>query len=567
MIKSTLTLLRAMPGSGKSTFINYFNLKSNTLSYDSFRELYSGLFLDPNTGLPCIDQSKNAFIHDTFMQALTYRLNENVDIFIDNLNIDISTINDFKKIAEEKNYNFRIINFELKDFDFYLERNKNRETTKQLSKESLLNLYTKFQDVDLTEFNDFIINENEFENDFSSRLLSNNIVDLSNYNNVYHFGEINGAYDVLNDALNEINFSCDSNDFYIFTGNYFIGGSYPLETLNFFHKIKNYPNVCFLTGGDDSFKKNISLDNDVFISYNNKNDLAQSTFLKYVNRSNEYINKLLDFISVTKKFFAYSFNNEKYFVSHAGVNNVPDNITLINSSVFINGNIKSSNNQILLINDFIQVFNGLNNYQDEHNIALKNNISYAGFLDVFSAFDKKVYSFKNENINNFSFLHYLMNKYTINNVTIKEQTIKETILNKMNSLNKFAYINECNLYHAYIEKGNIIFLNEKLDVVSLDQNININFKDYLNDEYSILSFVLFNDGTTTILSCYFKQNENYDCFKMKIKKHNLLDENKKMHFNLSKIKNEKAFIEHFLDKKNVSSIFVIDKGFVSIINK
>lgn len=305
-MKPIMYLLRAMPGAGKSTIIERYKLKSNTISLDTFREMFSGLSIGVN-GEEGIDQKHNEYIMSHFWDAVRFRMKERATIVIDNLNLRVSDINDYVKLAEGYGYEVKVVNFPLEDVDFYLKRNRGREERKRLPENRLIEIHEKFKTTCLNECKADVLDLEGFEL-IMSLANKEKAAPLDNYKNIVVIGDIYGAGEAFNHVVPHFN----QDFFYIFTGAFF-GDCEGYEKI--FHSL--------ILGHE--------LDNVILLKSNKDIGFVygENSILNEMEKK-EY-GKILD---STVPYFMFSYNNEYYFVSHAGVSKVPRNPELINASVF-----------------------------------------------------------------------------------------------------------------------------------------------------------------------------------------------------------------------------------------
>lgn len=441
----TMYLFRGMPGSGKSTVIDKLQLKSNTLSLDTFRELFSGITLD-HDGLIGIDQSYNNEVFTLFNRALNKRLRDGVDIVIDNLNLKVSDINTYLKKAKEFNYDCKIVNFKLENLDFYLKRNEMREKRKRINPKRLEIIYDNFKKTDISSLSNYIISVNDFEGEMS--LTSNDkLNELNKYRNIILFGDIKGSTDPLMKANIEYNTS----DFFIFTGNYFQEGRNPSEVFQFLKLFQDKDNVVFLKGDDE-------ID---CIKYLNSIDVENSIFKKYTaNFIDTNKKELHSFFNKLQNYYLFTFNDKKIIVSHAGVPIVPEKINLINADLFYYGcknsnNIDSDFERNVNDDDWYQIhcqktLTNDNEYNNRKSLSLNGHVQNGGFFKILNLSKRdgfKVTSIKNNEVLpdiQYQIIQKSFSKYKSSKLVDKKE------LKKMKTINDATvYYDKDKLYYFY----------------------------------------------------------------------------------------------------------------------
>lgn len=435
-MKPIMYLFRGMPGSGKSTLINKHKLKSNTISLDGFRELFSGLSLTED-GMYGIDQKYNSHIIHFYEEALTTRMREQGMIIIDNLNLKRKDFKNTVNKAISYGYDVKIVNFELENIDFYIERNKGREERKRLPLSSIERLYESFSKINVEDFGMEVISINDFEYDLSKKT-KDFIVDLSNYKKIHCIGSIQGCYDTFKELIS----SYKEDEFYIFFGNYFLGGGQHKEIKDFITINKEKNNFIFLEGKEDK--------NFVF----NNQDIEKN--------KEEYIDCYKSF----KPFFIYTFKDKNIFCSHSGLSCIPTDIRLLNKNTFTDGFGRTDTDvdSIFLNNhkddEWTQIYSSRGRYFSKENksISLNRNILDSGKLVLLSfSKDKSTSSFSNNN-----------SSYVKKEKTLFNNSIPLICLDKVLSLNKskklkYYSIYSDNIFDYFVSNENkeILFASKK----------------------------------------------------------------------------------------------------------
>jgi predicted kinase len=101
----TLVLLQGLPGSGKSTFINKWNLESYTLCKDEFR-IKAGCVKNGE-----ISQDSNGVVKRIVYMMLEERLKNGCFTVIDETNVFRTTIDKYKEYADKYNFDVIVIRF------------------------------------------------------------------------------------------------------------------------------------------------------------------------------------------------------------------------------------------------------------------------------------------------------------------------------------------------------------------------------------------------------------------------------------------------------------------------
>lgn len=143
-----LIILRGLPGSGKSTWIRENNYEIYTLSMDTIRLM----FAEPN---PTISQQYNQRVFEIFSELLETRLKTGSFTIIDNVNQTWKYIKPYIEIGEKYGYDIEIKQFDV-PLEVCLERNKNRETYKQVPEEVVRRMDEQMKNTDNEKIKRFI---------------------------------------------------------------------------------------------------------------------------------------------------------------------------------------------------------------------------------------------------------------------------------------------------------------------------------------------------------------------------------------------------------------------------
>lgn len=320
-----IVVLRGVAGSGKSSFLRDRQLSDYALSMDDIRNMISSP-LHVTDNYKVIDNSKNRKVFNLFMELLETRLSNGVFTVIDNTNVSTNSIAVIEGLANRYGYNMTVINFE-EDYEVLVKRNEKRYgTTKHfISEISLRNMYDTFnQNNDRVKRKYNVISSKDEEG--INKLLNNKYANLNKYSKVKVIGDIHGSYNVLIEAIPEI----EEDVFYIFLGDYIDRGTKNHEVLNYLLKIYKKDNVVLLEGNHEiylrAFTNSVELGyGKEFKNYTKKELIDKKTDLKAVRKMMKSI----------KTMFNFEFNGKCYVCSHGGV--LPTNYNLLHHDEKIRG--------------------------------------------------------------------------------------------------------------------------------------------------------------------------------------------------------------------------------------
>lgn len=383
----TVHFLSGMPGSGKSTIIQQNEIESLTLSLDSFRLIYSGLETD-HTGLITISQDKNDLVYKKYIEALRMRLQMGGNLFIDNLNPKFKDISEVLSIIKEYDYDYKIIEFPLEPFDFYISRNNQRPKYKRLPETTLAALYKVFKERDFPKEKVFTVEEvfKEF-NATSEDLLE----DISNYEKIHFIGDLQGSFSPLKEYFDKNNIK--DNELYVFVGDYIDRGIENDKCIEFLLNNLYKKNFVFIMGNHEknlyNCSNNIGLLQDVF----------EKKTLPQLEENGITKEKMKEAYRGMHLFKFFKYNDKKLFISHAGLPTVPDKPNFLNFDQFMRGfgpysyDIDKRFNELNTDNEWYQIHGHRNQNKLMFNsyaksITLESGVEFGGNLSIVQL-DKK----------------------------------------------------------------------------------------------------------------------------------------------------------------------------------
>lgn len=330
----TVYFLRAMAGHGASTFVSENGLLSNSLSYDTFNNIFNSRSENNINRNPINSDAyfkkSNKLAYDSFMLAFNHKSSFGELIIIDALNYSYES---FKKLADKSisiGYDVKVVDFKLEDFSFYLNRNKNREPIKQIDEVALGKIYGFFKNPlnsknIIEKYGDFITPEQML----SDILISSEEVAENNQvvANTYCFGDIHGCFDTLMKFDQDVGFN--SVDNYIFLGDYIDRGDKCGEVYNFIVENIDKENFTFLIGNHEkSINDHYRFKQDNYFSAKTKSKINK------IGINDDLIIKTYDKM---KSYKISKIGNKKFIFSHGGVDFVPNRPELLTPSSYIFG--------------------------------------------------------------------------------------------------------------------------------------------------------------------------------------------------------------------------------------
>ena len=190
-----LLLLRGLPASGKSTFIEQNNLQDYTVSSDMFRTLLGSNELNTDGDFRIsmsVSNTRWKFVFDVLEQ----RFMNGCFTVLDATNIKAADMQKVYKLAKGYRYRVYCVDFTDVPFDECLRRDANRPEHKQVGQKVLERMYQSLQNNKVPGGITVIKPEDWLA------VTRYRTQDISNYKKVHHIGDIHGCYTALKNYLN-----------------------------------------------------------------------------------------------------------------------------------------------------------------------------------------------------------------------------------------------------------------------------------------------------------------------------------------------------------------------------
>ena len=301
-----LLVLRGIPGSGKSTWIEEHDLKQYTLSPDNIRLLYSA----PELGLDGkyhISAKCDKHVWAFLRERLEARVKNGEFTVVDATHTREFYFKDYKKLCKEYNYRMVIVDFSSVDLDTCKERNLKRESYKRVSEEAIESMYNKIKIPLQGNYEIYDYYKLPNLDTFVYK------IDGNKYDKVVIFGDIHNCYDPVKEYFNK-NPESDKN-LYVFVGDYFDRGIQGKEVLQFCLDHCEKENFVFLQGNHETWAKNYVKDGEAAkMTPDFKDSLAQFGELK------DQLSKFTRRLKVAVKvIFGKDFDHHFFTITHGGL--------------------------------------------------------------------------------------------------------------------------------------------------------------------------------------------------------------------------------------------------------
>lgn len=331
-----LILMRGIPGSGKTSWLENNKLKPYTLSPDRMRLMMGSPEL--NSTSRTIPQN-NKKVWNLLYKILESRMEEGHLTVIDATHTKEKDLNKYRQLSIKYRYKIIIV-----EFDIPLEIAKKWNTQRadyKIVPESVLERMHKQMQKPLRDFK--TIKPIEFADEINIDPVS-----LEEYDKVHFIGDLQGCHTVLMNHFSD--HPMNDKDYYIFVGDLCDRGIENDKVIKFALSLKDKPNVTFIWGNHEQWLWNwTSIIDD-------QNWLRARTFKKKENPEdiflpNEFVNgtmpqlinaeidkkELRKFLRTFEEVLWFQHKGKMFVVSHAGISHLKCALPYIPSRQFIKG--------------------------------------------------------------------------------------------------------------------------------------------------------------------------------------------------------------------------------------
>ena len=316
-----LLLLRGSPGCGKSTWIEQNGLKPYTLCADDIRLQCSSPVLTVS-GREEISQSNDKMVWEILFRMLELRMMNGEFTVIDATNSKTSEMNRYKDMCQNYRYRIYCVDFTDIPIDVAKDRNRMRSELKQVPEEVIEKMYSRFQTQKIPS-GIKVIKPDELDKIWLHK------INLTNYKKVNVIGDIHGCATALRKFINGS--SLNQDEFYIFCGDYIDRGIENADVIKFLIEIYNLPNVCLLEGNHERWLWIWANDG---VSGSKEFEFVTKTQLENAKIDKKDVRQLYRRLGQCAYF---SYGDNVFLVTHAGMSAVPDNLTKVATSQMIKG--------------------------------------------------------------------------------------------------------------------------------------------------------------------------------------------------------------------------------------
>lgn len=317
-----LLLLRGSAGCGKSTWIEQNGLKNYTLCADDIRMLCSSPVMTVS-GKEAINQANDNVVWGTLFKLLELRMQNGEFTVIDATNSKTSEMNRYKELCDAYKYRIYCVDFTDVPIEVTKERNRMRPEVKQVPDEAIEKMYARFQTQKIPS-GITVIKPDELSRIWMKPL------DVSEYKKVHHIGDIHGCYTALKEYFDREG-GIKDDELYIFCGDFIDRGLENADVVRFLLGIYHKPNVWLLEGNHERWLWVWANDG---VSSSKDFELVTKTELDDAKINKKLVRQLYRKIGQCAY---YTYAGNTYIVTHAGLSNIPANITTVATSQMVKG--------------------------------------------------------------------------------------------------------------------------------------------------------------------------------------------------------------------------------------
>lgn len=374
-----LVLMRGIPASGKSTWIEQMGLSTYALSPDSIRLCASAPVLriessdkankNSAQNLLHINQQNDKQVWRMLNTLLELRLKQGDFTIIDATHTSHRAIRAYEGLVNTYRYRLMVIDFSHVPLDVAIERNEKRGY-KSVPKNVLESMYQTLQDSILTplptRYNVYKYDEIPLES-LNQPIKSHSLthisplrfmpLDLNMYAQIHHIGDIHGCFDTLLDYLfftnpvlsaqktrqeiakhlEETHFAAESclsllnqKAYYIFLGDYIDRGVQNAQVVRFLLGIMDAKNVCLLEGNHERWLYKWGKEE---LGINEFNTFTMADF----TRNGLTPKDTHRLYAKLRQCTYYTYDNQYILCTHGGLPTLPANLLLISTKQLIYG--------------------------------------------------------------------------------------------------------------------------------------------------------------------------------------------------------------------------------------
>lgn len=371
-----LLLLRGAPASGKSTFIKENNLEPYVISSDALRLMIAGLsmVLDGNMKT---SQERDRKVWEFLGEILDERMRYGATTIIDATHNSTKSFRKYKPLVDKYGYKAYCITFNAPIKEL-MARNAARPAYKIVPPDCIYAMAHKVESQPTPDWVKDITTLDEFYADEAPSDLTDK------YDTIKVIGDVHGCFNSLTDAIIPL----DPQTLYVFCGDYLDRGVQNKETINWLFDHMNDHNIVFLEGNHERHIRSYLDNREDLMSKDATRSIAEATADMSQTDIVTFKEKLRSFVSKLRSHFSFAYNDVTYFVSHAGISNLPENINDIPAENLIFGvgkyetQIDELWSEHVPSDTLVQIHGHRHTDSTYNSICLENSVEFGGYLMV-----------------------------------------------------------------------------------------------------------------------------------------------------------------------------------------
>lgn len=319
--KKILVLLRGLPSTAKSTFVQDNGLEDLLLSPEYVRSPRQALVSISEIGheMSPVHLKRE---HQQLQEGLENRLKKGAFSVVDMTDATTDDLQTYKQLAEKHDYRMVCVDFT------DLSTNDSKDDILHSNQTTNADILISYLEGHLhnTPIPDWLptIHPSQYRETVAIKP-----VNLSNYRKIHMIGDIHGCYDALCTYMPNV---IPDNELFLFTGDYIDRGIQNAKTLSYLFKHMNRPNFVFLEGNHESH---------LWRWANGLPSYSKREFERYTKPDLEdgLINKKTArlFYRNLQPFLYFTYNEKEVLVTHGGLPSIPSDLHLLSPEQLIKG--------------------------------------------------------------------------------------------------------------------------------------------------------------------------------------------------------------------------------------
>ena len=291
------------------------------------------------SGQEAINQNNDNLVWETLFKILELRMRNGEFTVIDATNSKTSEINRYKDLCSEYKYRMYCVDFTDVPIEVAKERNRNREEMKRVPDEVIDKVYSRFETQKIPS-GVTVIKPNELDKIWIKML------DMSEFKKVHVIGDIHGCNTALHEYLDSVG-GIKDDELYIFCGDYVDRGIENAGVVQTLLSIYERKNVWLLEGNHEQWLWAWANDR---IAKSKEFELVTKTELDNAGIDKKAMRQLYRRLGQCAYF---KYHGNVYMVTHAGLSNVPENLTTLATIQMIKG-VGNYNDYIEVSESFVR---------------------------------------------------------------------------------------------------------------------------------------------------------------------------------------------------------------------